>query len=779
MTDRSTRWRPAPIHLTATLAVTATTCATGVALRRDFTDWSFLPRLMIAVLVVHSVAALFRAGRMRGVIAVPLLALIAGVAHAAFFYGPSVRYGLPTMATVDLVRSDLRVVVDQFATAIAPVASDGPFARMAAVALLVCAVLGDTFAFRGDGRSEALVPAATLFIVTAATGVDDHRVLFTAAWFATAALTVGLLRSLHQTNEMPWLGSRRRATRSVAVPLVLIAVTSTLVGAAVGPLLPGSDAPALLDTRNEVDTVTEVVSPLVDIGARLREQGGAELFTAAVSGDAGYWRLISLPNFDGSVWNPPEEDLVELGDGLGPLSGVESATVTQDIVIAALGGPLVPAAYRPARVDSADLDLYWAPASESLVAPGDGLERGDRIFITAAVPKFSADDLRARTTAGAPGTYRRLGRIPELVAATAVMLTEQATNDFDRALALQQWFRTEFTYDLSVDLSNSSAAMEQFIIGRRGFCQQFAGTFAVMARSLGLPARVAVGFIADGEGPDGRLHVFGRDAHAWPEVWFDGVGWVAFEPTPGRAATGMGDYLGITVGDTTDDPSDTTTTTVAGESTTTTTTSATSTTTVAPVSTLVVDTSRPHHGLAVGIAVLMILLVLAIPLWLQVVVPVLRTRHRRRLAADSPRRQVVAAWNRTIRCLELLGAVIARSMTPLEVAVVATRVEGIDPRLVEALADRVTRATFASTRATELEARECTELADRIERMATQRFSLRQRVLAATLPRYLRRSTPAPITAPAPVASGAPSGEVWSAVDDGLVASGTGRERTG
>ncbi len=65
-----------------------------------------------------------------------------------------------------------------------------------------------------------------------------------------------------------------------------------------------------------------------------------------------------------------------------------------------------------------------------------------------------------------------------------------------------------------------------------------------MARSLGIPARVAVGF-THGVAANGSFTVLGKNAHAWPEVWFDQLGWVAFEPTPGRGAPGAEDYTGV------------------------------------------------------------------------------------------------------------------------------------------------------------------------------------------------------------------------------------------
>jgi hypothetical protein len=78
----------------------------------------------------------------------------------------------------------------------------------------------------------------------------------------------------------------------------------------------------------------------------------------------------------------------------------------------------------------------------------------------------------------------------------------------------------------------SPDALENFLLGKQGFCEQYASAMAAMVRALGIPARVGVGFTPGTRQPDGDWHVTTSDAHAWPEVWFNGAGWVRFEPTP-------------------------------------------------------------------------------------------------------------------------------------------------------------------------------------------------------------------------------------------------------
>jgi len=134
---------------------------------------------------------------------------------------------------------------------------------------------------------------------------------------------------------------------------------------------------------------------------------------------------------------------------------------------------------------------------------------------------------------------------------------------FQKAVALQQFFREDggFTYDDEVDLGNGTDDLVRFLSegddGRTGYCEQFAAAMAVMARELGIPARVAVGFLVpDSVGVDEWVFS-AHDLHAWPELFFSGSGWVRFEPTPPGRASGVPDYTeqAVTVGDSTVTPS--------------------------------------------------------------------------------------------------------------------------------------------------------------------------------------------------------------------------------
>ena len=166
----------------------------------------------------------------------------------------------------------------------------------------------------------------------------------------------------------------------------------------------------------------------------------------------------------------------------------------QEITIAALRGNLVPGAAVPVRADGSG--LRWNAETSTLAARRRDLETGDEITLVSAMPSFSADVLRNTPSSSPPDPiYLDLpADFPQSVSATALTVTAGQPTVYDKMMALQDWFRSEFQYSLNVPQGHSNSAIEAFLRQRFGYCEQFAGTFAAMARSLGIPARVAVGY---------------------------------------------------------------------------------------------------------------------------------------------------------------------------------------------------------------------------------------------------------------------------------------------
>ena len=119
----------------------------------------------------------------------------------------------------------------------------------------------------------------------------------------------------------------------------------------------------------------------------------------------------------------------------------------------------------------------------------------------------------------------------------ALALTQgpQARTPYDAVKNVERWLQDNFTYSERVP-SHRIPLMAFLDDDKRGYCQQFSGAMALMLRMAGIPARVAAGFSPGSYNKDTReFRVRDLDAHSWVEVWFQGIGWVPFDPTPARS----------------------------------------------------------------------------------------------------------------------------------------------------------------------------------------------------------------------------------------------------
>ncbi|MFZ0251148.1 MAG: DUF3488 and transglutaminase-like domain-containing protein, partial [Acidimicrobiales bacterium] len=133
----------------------------------------------------------------------------------------------------------------------------------------------------------------------------------------------------------------------------------------------------------------------------------------------------------------------------------------------------------------------------------------------------------ARHAEQLPHTYQR-------VLALAQSVTAHDTTTYDKVQSLIHWIGTHTRYSENIPpLPAGADTVDEFLFGNRvGFCEQISTSLAVMLRSLGIPAREAVGYVPGGYDPITDLYqVHADDAHAWVQVWFPGYGWQNFDPT--------------------------------------------------------------------------------------------------------------------------------------------------------------------------------------------------------------------------------------------------------
>jgi len=520
---------------------------TLLGLVRLYDGPGYLRSALTALVVSHLLAAACRRlGWHLGVAAV-VSAVGLAVVVSMLLYRDTTWWGLPTATTWDVALADLREAWHEFGEVKAPAEQLPGFLVATAVAAWVGAFLADTLAFRFAAVVEPLLPAGSLFVFSSALAADRYR-LPSALAFLVAAMAFTLAQRGLLTERTPgWLAAGRRSSAAVLLRAgAVLGVAAAALAVVVGPLLPGAGKEALVDAYDGGGSGSRVtLSPLVDIRGRLTNQSDVEAFRV-MSDTPAYWRLTALDEFDGEIWS--SSNRITPVDGALPGAGSAfGQVVEQHITVSGLDVIWLPAAYRPVFIRGGQ-DVSYDRESGSLLT-GEDSASGQTYTVQSLVPTLDPTIL-ATVPPTIPGDiaarYLELPRdFPDELRDLAAQITFDATTGYHRARALQDWFRANFTYSLDVRAGHDEDAILAFIEARQGYCEQFAGTFAALARSVGLPARVAVGFTPGEQGDDGAYVVKGRNAHAWPEVWFAGVGWVPFEPTPQRGIPGAEPYTGV------------------------------------------------------------------------------------------------------------------------------------------------------------------------------------------------------------------------------------------
>ncbi len=708
--SRSPVRRRASALVPTEIALAALTLVTAASYARVFEGWAWLRPLAALALTSHLLAlACRRAGW--GLVSSTVGGLV-GLAVAislVFYRGASAWAGLPTRATWRLVGDDLSVAWDSFATAVPPIDPSRGYLVAAGAALWLAAWFADGFAFRARTGLEAIVPTAVLFVFASALARDRLRVVSAVVWIATALVFLALHRVLRQETSAGWLAARRDPSPTPTALRVAggLVVAAMVAGAVLGPRLPGARQDALIDSHSEDDSRV-TLSPLVDIRGRLATRSDVEAFTVQ-SAVGTYWRLTALTDFDGSTWTSRSQ----VDDARGRLrrgfdDTVTAQQVNQSFAITGLGGIWLPAAFSPLALEDSD-GITFDPSTSSLVSEADD-SAGLAYRVQSVLPLFDPQRLEA---ADAIPTGRDVERnlvlpadFPEILRADAERITSGADTRYGKALALQNYFRDNFTYDLGFRAGHSDDVIADFLRAKRGYCEQFAGTYAAFARAVGLPARVAVGFTQGTLEADGLYHVLGRHAHAWPEVYFEGVGWVPFEPTPGRGNPLATGYTGVGPAQADDQGGTETVGTTAAS-------------TPSPVNgadvpdiggvapelgtpTLPPTTIEGRRGagrwgwVLAALAVVVGAAVVAAG-WLAALAVVRRRRReRRRRQAKSAADRVLVAWTEANEALQRSGTGPRPSETPLEFAQRSRRRLGAPPEMDDQLAADTTCAAYAA-----------------------------------------------------------------------------------
>lgn len=447
----------------------------------------------------------------------------------------------------------------------APVPSFTSITLITASGIGLVAVMVDGLAVRARRPALAGLPLLAVFSVTSA-------VQGGAGWLAFTLAAIGFC-ALLMTDARERMGrwGRRAATRADApsrvshpVDTMTLAASGRRIGftavavavlvPAITPELPGRAAVSgWLSGFGAGGTMTSAIrapSPMVSLKRELTLPTDQTVLTYTTEDEQpAYLRLYALSEFNGRDWlmaplrGPRVRDLPD--DDLAFPPGTQQVPAERVTTQVAINRRVQGLRFLPLPYPSRNVQIQgaWRYDLRSLMVFSQGDVAGGRDYeVTSWDLRPSQERLRAAPPPpeAISSTYTDLpDELPDLVRDLAFRITADADNPYDQAMALQEWFTRadNFTYSLRVQPGDGSSALANFLRDRVGYCEQFASAMAVMARVLGIPARVSVGYTAGTQQEDDNWTVTTHDAHAWPELYFHGIGWLRFEPTP--AASGQ------------------------------------------------------------------------------------------------------------------------------------------------------------------------------------------------------------------------------------------------
>lgn len=410
-----------------------------------------------------------------------------------------------------------------------------------AVVFLLCAgvgamaVLADALAISMGRPALAGVP---LLVVAAVPAITAPGLTDVVIFLLLAAAYLWLLQQPGRVQQVRFslaLGAGMLAA-TLALPVVLPAVAEApSAGGRGGGFAAG-------------------INPVVNLGDDLRRGAIQTALTYTTdSGQGNYLRLVSLQNFSGDGWTP---DLVTIDKKNstqkfarppGLFGDVDSTVDRTHVSIEQLDSPWLPVPYPSVKITGLRGDWFWEKNALTVSSP-DRSTWGEEYTVDSLVLAPTPEQLTTAGTTVPTGFERYLqlpDEMPEAIASTARRVASSAGSNYEKALALQEFFRHgdfEYSESAPVQQNYDGSGMEviaKFLEVKQGYCIHFASAMTVMARSIGIPARMAVGFlpgVPTTNRIEGRnvFRVTTHELHTWPELYFDGVGWVRFEPTVSR-----------------------------------------------------------------------------------------------------------------------------------------------------------------------------------------------------------------------------------------------------
>lgn len=546
---RDPQRKPRGIGSAATTLLTAT--GSGLAMMpiaAIFTDWTWLLEAWLALACAAAAMAALRIGR-RAVIADDAVGVIVTMGFLVIAHLSEHALGgvIPTTATMHDLTATLNRASDLIATSRPPVESTASLRLVTTASLVGAALAIDIMAV--VLRARAAAGLIVLALITAGTSIARAPIGIFPFIAATAGyvliLAAGAARERREWVEAaPVHGSESGAGTTQGLAAVRVA-TLAMVVALIAPIF----TPIAANTRlsglfTSGGGAGVALSPFAKLQGSLNQTEATPLLRVTTSMGATepyYLRDIVLDTYSSEQgWTTSDsgrrgslEDPLRQDPPAGPLTG---DTMAADVEILDLSDSSAPTF--GTLIGISGLGSSWRWNATTATVSGGVTRNGGSYHLDWVQPELTADQLRSASGASPQDLVRWLklpDDVPTPVLDQARQIVADASTPFDKALKLHQFFldpANGFQYSTTTTTADTGDGLTDFLISRQGFCQQYAGAMAVMARQVGLPARIVLGYTHDAPDADGTFVVTSHDAHAWVEIYFDGLGWVPFDPTP-------------------------------------------------------------------------------------------------------------------------------------------------------------------------------------------------------------------------------------------------------
>ncbi|HXW35307.1 MAG TPA: transglutaminaseTgpA domain-containing protein [Acidimicrobiales bacterium] len=490
----------------------------------------------------------------------------------------STWWGVPTVSTARALGTRLHQAAQVLGSRPTPLPADRgvvlvfvALAGAVAVAGRALYALAQTPKRRRSRYLLVLAPSFVLFFYTSLFSSDRGRLIATLSYLVVSLAFVAAAEAAFGTAS-----SDRWAIFGRGMALGALSVFAALA-ATVVPAVANTNLRIFVHTYGSgggsvsSNAGTQSIDGLAlidDLGAVETSQSDSIAFIST-SPFPTFWQVGSLTSFDGVRWKPdamtaafatsrfPNARTPSVPVLAQPSSSLFSATVgLQQLHSWLLPAPPGTTLVEPDSSDGPLRSPVISPAVGVVLAANASTDSRLRYRVIAATP-YTQDDLDALAASGTSTTvlyppastlepYLSLPPVPSSVVQLAHRIVSRSANPAAEVLALENWFTSgSFRYTLDPPAPAGHDPLTTFLFDTKaGFCQQFAGAYAVLARIDGLPTRVAVGFTPGRPVGDDTYMVSAIDAHVWPQVYLGpSVGWLSVDPTPGDGS-GVGSTPG-------------------------------------------------------------------------------------------------------------------------------------------------------------------------------------------------------------------------------------------